>query len=171
VMGLYQKLGLSVETVSRGRNAEMLSPFRDFTPEEQARYQAQLDDFYRVFVSRVSDGRGMTAAAVDSIGRGRVWSGASALRLGLVDTLGGMRTAVGVARVRAGIGEDEAISLELYPHPRRSFFREVLETVFDEPEQDAEMRVLSPVFAAWLAASKFPAGATLALLPYTLDIR
>lgn len=171
IMGLYQKLGLSVETVSRGRNAEMLSPFRDFTPEEQARYQAQLDDFYRVFVSRVSDGRGMTAAAVDSLGRGRVWSGASAERLGLVDTLGGMRTAIGVARVRAGISEGEAISLELYPHPRRSFFREFLETVFEEPEKESSMHALSPVFAAWLAASKFPAGATLALLPYTLDIR
>jgi protease-4 len=171
VMGLYQKLGLSIETVSRGRNAEMLSPFRDFTPEEQARYQAQLDDFYRVFVSRVSDGRGMTASAVDSIGRGRVWSGASAERLGLVDTLGGMGTAIGVARVRAGIGANEAISLELYPHPRRSFLREFLETVFEEPEKEAGMHALSPVFAAWLAASKFPAGATLALLPYTLDIR
>lgn len=171
LLGLYQKLGLSIETASRGRNAEMLSPFRDFTPEEQARYQAQLDDFYRVFVARVAEGRGMTAEAADSLGRGRVWSGVSAQRLGLVDTLGGMRTALGVARERAGLAADDAVRLELYPRPRRTFLRTFLEGLVEDPNEDSGVAALSPVFAAWLAAAKFPAGATLALLPYTLDIR
>jgi len=171
ILGLYRKLGLNVETASRGRNAEMLSPFRDFTPEEQARYQTQLDDFYRVFLSRVSDGRGMTAEAADSLGRGRVWSGVSAQRFGLVDTLGGMRTAVAVARERAGIAEDAPVRLELYPRPRRSLLRTFLEGLVEEPDEDSGVAAVSPVLAAWLAAAKFPAGATLALLPYTLDIR
>lgn len=171
LLGLYQKLGLNIETTSRGRNAEMLSPFRDFTPEEHARYQSQLDDFYRVFLARVAEGRGMTAAMADSLGRGRVWSGVSAQRFGLVDTLGGMRTALGVARERAGLGKDEAVRLEVYPRPRRTFLRTFLEGLVEDPNEDSGVAALSPVFAAWLAASKFPAGATLALLPYTLEFR
>lgn len=171
LLGLYHKLGLNIETVSRGRSAEMLSPFRDFTAEEQARFQSQLDDFYRVFLARVSDGRGMSAGAVDSLGRGRVWSGVSARRFGLVDTLGGLQTALGLARARAGLGDREAVNLELYPRPRRSYLRGLLEGLVDDPNDDTGLENLSPVLAAWVAASKFPAGVTLALLPYTLDIR
>lgn len=121
LLGLYQKLGLNIETVSRGRNAEMLSPFRDFTPQERDRYQAQLDDFYRVFLARVAEGRGMSEERADSLGRGRVWAGLSAQRFGLVDTLGGLNTAVAVARSRAGLSEDATVRLELYPRPKHSF--------------------------------------------------
>lgn len=171
LMGLYQKLGLNIETVTRGRNAEMLSPFRDFTPAERARYQGQLDEFYRGFLARVAEGRGMSVERADSLGRGRVWSGAAAKRFGLVDTLGGMSTAVAAARSRAGLAAGSPVRLELYPRPKRSFLRTFLEGLFEDPDDDAGFAALSPVFAAWLAASRFPTGATLALLPYTLDIR
>lgn len=170
LLGLYRKLGLNIETVSRGRNAEMLSAFRDFTPEEQARYQAQLDDFYRVFLARVSEGRGMGTQQVDSLGRGRVWSGIAAQRFGLVDTLGGLSTALGVARRRAGIAPGTDVNLELYPRPKRTFWRGLFEGLVDDSQDDTRVAALSPVMAAWIAASKFPAGATLALLPYTIDI-
>ena len=66
VLGLYHKLGLTIETVSRGRNANMLSQFEDFTPEEAAKFQEQMDTFYRTFLTRVSEGRGMTPAAVEA---------------------------------------------------------------------------------------------------------
>lgn len=171
VLGLYNKLGLNVETVSRGRNAEMLSPFRDFTPAEQARYQTQLDDFYRTFVARVAEGRGLAPEMVDSLGRGRVWSGLAASRLGLVDTLGGVRTAVALARTRAGIEEGESVRLDQYPRPKPNFWRSFVEGFVDDDQEEARLRALSPVFAAWLAAAKFPAGATLALLPFSLEIR
>lgn len=171
LMGLYRKLGLNVETISRGRNAEMLSPFRDFTPEEQRLYQAQLDDFYRVFVSRVAEGRGLDPAMVDSLGRGRVWSGLAAQRFGLVDTLGGLRTAVAVARQRAGLGEDREARLTQYPRPRRSYLQGVIEGLLEDPSQSDDTRMLSPILSAWLAAARFPTGATLAMLPYTIDIR
>src|SRR6185503_2176476 len=75
ILGLYHKLGLNVETVSRGRNAQMLSPYRDFTPEEGARFNSQMEATYRPFVSRVSEGRHVEPAWVDSVGQGRVWSG------------------------------------------------------------------------------------------------
>ncbi|MGH7731101.1 MAG: S49 family peptidase, partial [Candidatus Eiseniibacteriota bacterium] len=73
LLGLYRKLGMNVETVSRGRHAGMFSPYRDFSPEESERFQAQMDEVYRVFVSRVSEGRGRPASEIDSVGQGRVW--------------------------------------------------------------------------------------------------
>jgi len=84
ILGLYRKLGINVETVSRGLHAEMLSPFKDFTPEEAERYQAQLDDTYRTFLARVSAGRRVTPAYADSVGQGRVWSGRAAFERSLV---------------------------------------------------------------------------------------
>src|SRR6185503_10924998 len=107
VLGLYRKLGLNVETVSRGRHAGMFSSVRDFTPEETTRYQAMLDTFYRGFVRRVAAGRRLSEARVDSIGQGRVWSGADARALGLVDRLGGVDLAIRMARAKARLPNDE----------------------------------------------------------------
>jgi protease-4 len=170
LLGLYQKLGLNIETVSRGRNAEMMSPFRDFTPEEAGRFQAQLDEFYRIFIGRVAQGRGMTAAAVDSIGQGRVWSGTQGRRLGLVDSLGGVSTAIGIARKRAHLSPDADVPVVIYPHPHRPFFRRFIEDAFDDNQDEASLAVLPPVLAAWVRASRFPAGQVLAMMPYEISI-
>jgi len=168
VLGLYRKLGLNVETLSRGRHAEMMSPFRDFTPEEAARYQQQLEGFYRVFVSRVAEGRAMSPARDDSIAQGRVWSGTAARGLGLVDTLGGLQLAASIARARAHLGP--SAPLVLYPRPRHYYFDRFLADLFDEDDDDARVTALPPVVAAWLRAATFPSGAALAMLPYTIDI-
>jgi len=170
ILGLYHKLGLNVETVSRGRHAEMMSPFRDFTPEEAVRFQRQMDDFYRTFIGRVSQGRGLSLAAVDSIGQGRVWSGTAARRIGLVDSLGDLGTAIEIARTRAGIGAGADIDLELYPRPRRTYLRRFLDSFLDENPDETRMRLLSPVVGAWITAARFPVGTALALMPYSIDI-
>jgi protease-4 len=169
VLGLYRKLGLNVETLSRGRHAEMMSPFKDFSPEEAGRFQAQLEEFYRTFVSRVSEGRALEPGRVDSIGQGRVWSGIAAKRLGLVDTLGGLGAAVEIARRKAHVGEDAAVVL--YPRPQRPYLRRLLADVLDEPDDETLVSALPPVVSAWLRAARFPVGAALAMLPYSIDIR
>jgi protease-4 len=171
VLGLYQKLGLNIETVSRGRHAEMMSQFRDFTPEESGRFQAQLDEFYRIFVGRVAQGRGLTASAVDSIGQGRVWSGTQARRLGLVDSLGGVRTAIGIARKRAHLSADADVPVVIFPHPHRPFFRRFVEDALEENQDEARVALLPPVLAAWVRAARFPVGQVLAMMPYELSIR
>ena len=84
VLGAYHKLGLNVETVSRGPHAEMLSPYRDFSPEEAERFRRSLEEFYRGFVARVARGRRLAEAQVDSLGEGRVWTGMAARERGLV---------------------------------------------------------------------------------------
>jgi len=170
LIGLYRKLGLNVETVSRGRRAGMLSPFRDFTPDEADSFQAQLDEVYRVFVSRVAEGRGWTAAEVDSVGQGRVWTGLAAHGRGLVDALGGFPAALAQARALAGLAEDEPLAVEIHPRVERTFLQRLLVDLIGD-ETAVAASGLSPVVRAWLAAATFPSGVALALMPWSIEVR
>ncbi len=171
ILGLYHKLGLNVETVSRGRHAEMLSPYRDFTPEEAALFERSLESFYRGFVARVALGRRLSEAAVDSVAEGRVWTGEAARARGLVDRLGGLETALGMARARAGIPKGEAMVVELFPRVRRSFLERVVEGLaVGDDEADAALS-LPPMLRAWATVERFPTGEPLAIMPYRLEVR
>jgi protease-4 len=82
-----------------------------FTDEQHAHVEAEADLFYTDFVQRVADGRGMTVEAVDAVARGRVWTGSDAKDHGLVDELGGLRTAIERAKVLAGFDADAEVKL------------------------------------------------------------
>src|SRR5262249_31221331 len=170
LLGLYRQLRLSVEMVSRGTHAEMFSPFKDFSPEEAARFQQQMDEVYRVFVGRVAEGRGLSTGEVDSVGQGRVWTGLSALDRGLVDVLGGLPEAFAIARSMAGISEDESVEIDVYPRVERPFFQRMFADLWGDEDQEAKVE-LPPVVRAWLAAARFPTGAPLTLMPWSIDIR
>ena len=170
LLGLYRKLGLNVETVSRGRHAGMFSPFRDFSPEEAERFQAQMDEVYQVFLSRVSEGRGRPVSEIDSVAQGRVWSGVAAYDRGLVDALGGVPRALEMARDAAGIDEDEPLAVEVYPRVERSFFQRLFAEMLSD-EETLESVALPPVIRAWLTAASFPSGAALALMPWSIEVR
>jgi len=170
VLGLYRKLGLNVETVTRGRHAAMWSPFKDFDPEEEALYQRSLEQFYDVFLARVAEGRKMSASVVDSVGQGRVWSGLAAKPLGLVDRFGGLHEAFQVARARAHIEPDADVVVEVYPRPRKTFFQRWLGGVFDEPEQDDARLPGLAQFNQWYQAARIPTGDVMALMPYSIRI-
>ena len=170
LLGLYRKLGLNVETVSRGRHAGMFSAFRDFTPEEAERFQGQMDEVYRVFLDRVSEGRGRPASEIDSVGQGRVWSGLAAYERGLVDALGGVTRALAMARAAAGIDEDEALAVDVYPRVERTFFQRLFAEMLAD-EEALESVTLPPVIRSWLAAASFPSGAALALMPWSIEVR
>jgi protease IV len=171
VLGLYRKLGLNIETVSRGKHAEMLSPYRDFDADELSRFQQSLDQFYRVFVGRVAEGRRMAPALVDSVGQGRVWSGLAARQRGLVDQFGGLYEAFELARKRAHINADADIVVDVYPRPRRTFVQRWLGGLFDEPSQDDSRLPGMTELAHWYRIATFPAGAMMALMPYTIRIQ
>jgi protease IV len=71
--------------------------------------------FYTDFIQRVADGRNLSVEAVDAVARGRIWTGADALERGLVDELGGLRTAVRRAKVLAGLDADDKVKIANYP--------------------------------------------------------
>jgi protease-4 len=77
--------------------------------------EAEADLFYTDFVARVADGRDMTVEAVDAVARGRVWTGSDAMERGLVDELGGLRTAIDRAKVLAGFDADAEVKLITMP--------------------------------------------------------
>ena len=96
-------------------NSDAWSANAPFTDEQQAHVEAEADLFYTDFVERVAKGRKMTVEAVDAIARGRVWTGADALERGLVDELGGLRTAITRAKVLAGLEPDADVRVVGYP--------------------------------------------------------
>ncbi len=173
VLGLFQKLGVNVETLSRGKHAGMMSPYRDFTPEERTLYQQQIDTSYRLFLKRVVDGRGLTLEEADSVAQGRVWSGADAWELGLVDTLGGLETALSIACADAGLGRADRVSIETLPkvdhHWYEGLFQDLFDTNDSSDSRAAARVLLSPVMKAWLTASRMQSGMMFALMPWSIE--
>jgi len=152
------------------RLADMWSPYRDFDADERARYERSLLEFYHVFLSRVSEGRGMSEGTVDSVGQGRVWSGLAAHERGLVDSLGGLHEALELARERAHIGADQDLVIEVYPRPLRSFLQRWLGGMFEAPQpEEAHIPALAQL-DRWYRLASTPAGALLALMPYMIEI-
>ncbi len=115
VRDLLERLGVGSDTVRTNANADAWSIDVPFTPEQRAHREAEADLFYADFVERVAEGRNMTTDAVDLAARGRIWTGTDALDRGLVDELGGFRTAVRRAKVLAGLDADAEVRLVRYP--------------------------------------------------------
>ena len=100
---LNDKLGISIETVNTNSHSDFPSIVRPMNSYEQMVMQKNIENIYADFVNKVSDGRKMRTGAVDSIGQGRVWSGESAKKIGLVDEIGGLDDAIKGAAKLAGI--------------------------------------------------------------------
>jgi protease IV len=115
IRDLKDRLGVGSETVRTNANADAWSIDAPFTPEQRAHREAEADLFYNDFVQRVAEGRNMSTEDVDVVARGRVWTGADALERGLVDELGGLRTAVRRAKVLAGLDEDTEVRIVSHP--------------------------------------------------------
>ena len=112
---LKGRLGVGSDSVRTNPNADAWSVNAPFTAEQHAHVEAEADLFYTDFVERVAKGRKLTVEAVDAVARGRVWTGADAKERGLVDELGGLRTAITRAKVLAGLDADADVRLVGYP--------------------------------------------------------
>lgn len=115
IRDLLGRLGVGSDTVRTNANADAWAIDTPFTPEQRAHREAEADLLYADFVARVADGRNLTKDAVDRVARGRVWTGADALERGLVDELGGFRTALRRAKILAGLDEDADVRIVTYP--------------------------------------------------------
>jgi protease-4 len=100
---MEQKLGLKTETVKTNTNADFPSLLRPMSPYEKDIMQMSIEKVYTDFVSKVAEGRKMKNEAVDSIGQGRVWSGVNAMKIGLIDEIGGLEDAISGAAELAGL--------------------------------------------------------------------
>ena len=109
---LKNKLGVTIDGVKTNNHADYGNGFRALDETELAVIQTSIEDIYATFTKRVADGRKMTVAQVDSIGQGRVWAGADAIKIGLVDKLGSMDDAIAKAAQMANISN---YSLVYYP--------------------------------------------------------
>lgn len=105
---LLARLGIVTETVRRGAHAGLLAPTGPLSDDERAALERELDATYRSFVKVVADGRRMDESKVESLARGRVYSGEHALAVGLVDELGGFPAALAAVRrmVKSKLAED-----------------------------------------------------------------
>mgnify|MGYP002622203136 CR=1 FL=1 len=121
---LRKKLGITTDTVGTNANSNGLSLMRPLSPAARSAMQRNVETFYRTFCQRVADGRGMTADAVNAIGRGRVWTGRQAVEIGLVDTLGGLHLALEIAAQKAGIQQYATVD---YPQ-REEWFTQLMKS-------------------------------------------
>jgi protease IV len=112
---LKDRLGIGSDSVRTNRNADAWSLNKPFTDEQHAHVEAEADLFYTDFVQRVAQGRDMAVEEVDTVAQGRVWTGADALARGLVDELGGLRTAIDRAKVLAGFDTEDDVKLISLP--------------------------------------------------------
>jgi protease-4 len=144
---LKDRLGVGSDSVRSNPNADAWSINQPFTDEQHAHVEAEADLFYTDFVERVAQGRKMTVEAVDAIARGRVWTGADALERGLVDEVGGLRTAIKRAKVLAGLEPDADVRLVGYPG---SSLRDLLRP---KPSSQPAAASLSDAVAALLGRS------------------
>jgi protease IV len=108
------KAGVTTDSVIQGEHAAMFSTTHPFTEAEWVLVNNWLDHVYADFTGKVAAGRGMSAARVHELARGRVWTGADALECGLIDEVGGLEDAAAIARRRAGLPD----SAPLDPFPK-----------------------------------------------------
>ena len=154
---MQQKLGLNADTVSTNSNANGLTIFRPLSPTAMAMMTRNVEDFYKVFVGRVAEGRHMTYDEVHQIARGRVWTGADAIKIGLVDTLGGLDLALSIAAERAGL---DRYRVKDYPEEEDTW--KMLSELLGESDEGnidllAKMRLASKwkvVSGKWKAVSR-----------------
>lgn len=166
--------GITWDSVQTARMADVMTLTRPKTDFELARIQDTVDHIYDLFVTKVADSRKLSKAAVEAIAQGRVWSGQEALKLGLVDQIGGLGSAERYAAKLAKVGDDYYVSgPDVAPDPFRDLLVRLLQGKPREVAKTGPVGVLVGDFKrqfALLSSLNDPQG-VYARLPYDLDLR
>lgn len=128
IQELANDFGVTFDSVKTGKFADTLTIARPKTPEELAVLQRMVDWIYAEFIAKVAEGRNLSSEDVEEIAQGRVWSGAEALKIGLVDELGGLDAAIAFAAEKAGI----AGNYRLVEFPRQKELIEVIQELLEQ---------------------------------------
>jgi len=134
IAGLNEKIGLTYDGVKTNKMSDAISINRKFTPEERDLMQNYVNRGYELFVKRCADGRKMTVDQIKFIAEGRVWTGEDALRIGLVDKLGGLNDAINLAVAKAKL---KTYNIKEYPE-KEDFTAKLMKSL----GKDIETRVM-----------------------------
>lgn len=147
---LNNKLGITVDTVKTGKFAHGITPFYEISPAEARILQNMTNKTYEMFLQRVSTGRHMTRDQVNEIAQGRVWTGIDAQRIGLVDEIGDLDKAIGIAAKLAALKEYRVTE---YPQVKEPWQR-LIEDITGDDEVRTE-RMLKQSLTEWYPYYKF----------------
>ena len=134
---LNDKIGLTFDVVKTNENADFGTITQPLTEFQYSKLQEMVVKTYDDFTKRVAEGRGLTQSYVDSIGQGRVWAGADAIGLGLVDQLGDMEDAIAYAAQKANLGSDYKVTE--WPKPK-DFFTRLMDSMNEKDKIDIALK-------------------------------
>ena len=164
------KLHVTITPVKSNEHADMLGMMRALTPKETAYMQASVENIYNKFTSLVAEGRDMTVEDVDAIAQGRVWAGADAIEIGLVDQIGTIEDAIEYAAMSIeGVTSVNDVQVVGYPKPKTTL-ETLLETLGGE-EYAFTGTALESVEKAFRGWDGSQAGKVYARIPYEIVVR
>jgi protease-4 len=174
--GLYNKLGITTETIERGKNSGLLASSGKFTDTQREVIKKSMEDIYGEFTEKAAQGRKMPVEKLRELAGGRIYTGQQAKENGLIDELGTLHDAVVEAKKLAGLDADTEVKIEVLPEPANFF-----ESLFGDLEAERETRIgaaveqLSPELGAIARKAArlrkaFDRPAAL-VMPFELEIR
>ncbi len=181
--GLYNKIGLTKEIITHGQNATIYSDYGNFSPTERERVQKMMKTIYDDFVNKAAAGRKTTYDEIHAIAQGRVWTGKQAKELGLVDEIGGLETALTIAKKQGEIADDDKYDIIVLPE-EKPFLEQFLESMLEVemeiseslPLQIVQQHPLFPLLKGqwhqimtWITL--FEKERVITALPYDIKIR
>jgi protease IV len=164
--GLYDKLGIGKQQLSRGRYADLDSEYVPLDDAARHKLTTEVDDFYKGFVNRVAQGRKRSFDQIEPLAQGRVWTGTQAKQNGLVDELGGLDRAIELVKQKAHIGPAERVTLVPFPGKRSVF-----DVVFSHPEDSSDIELRIKKLIGQVPISTLTRGGFLKLMPYAIQVK
>ncbi|MEX0987462.1 MAG: signal peptide peptidase SppA [Bacteroidales bacterium] len=164
---MNDKIGITTGVVKTNKYSDLGSPTRSLTADERNMIQQYVDDVYETFAGHVAEGRSMTYEEVDAIGGGRVWTGVSAMEIGLIDLFGGLERSIEVAAEMAGLEDYRVTSLPVLEDP----FTMLIKKLSGEVKTRFIRKELGVSYEFYKKAEEISSMKGIqAIMPYTLDI-
>jgi protease-4 len=136
IRGLFDKVGITTETIERGKNSGLFSSSGKFTESQRKVVMNMMEDVYGQFTEKAAKGRKMPVEKLRELAGGRIYTGRQAVENGLIDQLGTLDDAINEAKKLAGLDKDAEVKIEVLPEPTNFF-----ETLFGDLDAEKEVRV------------------------------
>ncbi|MEN9447726.1 MAG: hypothetical protein RJA25_1016 [Bacteroidota bacterium] len=167
---LNEKVGVTFDEVKTATHANFFNLVNDWDELETSKVQKHVENGYNIFLNRVAFGRKMDTAAVNKIARGRVWTGQDALKIGLVDELGGLETAIKEIKILTKLQKAEIVE---YPK-NKTITESILEDLMGNKD-DANAKMLKNLTPQLLFTKQLDYIQSLGIyqyrLPYGISVR